>query len=146
MKSSLLTVITTVQEPTSAVTRLVSELRKVDSELIVIGDQKGPYDYDLDGTRFLSLAAQLDLDFELARSLPTAHYARKNIGYLEAIGNGASCIYETDDDNAPLDSWVPRTEMVKVLSVLEHGWINVYRLFSEERIWPRGFPLVALSN
>jgi hypothetical protein len=37
----------------------------------------------------------------LAESLPTGHYARKNIAYLHAIRSGARCIYETDDDNAP---------------------------------------------
>jgi hypothetical protein len=113
----------------------------VNADLIVVGDKKGPPDYDLEGARFLSLADQLDSDFELARTLPTGHYARKNIGYLVAISQGASCIYETDDDNAPLDTWEPRAETVRAARVEERGWVNVYRLFCDDKIWPRGFPL-----
>jgi hypothetical protein len=33
--------------------------------------------------------------------LPSKHYARKNLGYLIAIKNGAEIIIETDDDNIP---------------------------------------------
>ena len=138
--------VTTIQQPTDSVIAMVSRLRGVDSRLIVIGDKKGPASYDLEGVEFLSLAAQLESEFDLARKLPTGHYARKNVGYLEAIRLSASCVYETDDDNAPLDSWAPRAETARAFEVREHGWVNVYRLFSEERIWPRGFPLDALAD
>jgi hypothetical protein len=106
-----------------------------------VGDKKGPTDYDLEGAQFLSLAGQLNSDFELARKLPTAHYARKNVGYLQAVRQGALCIYETDDDNAPLDTWEPRAETVRATRIEEHGWVNVYRLFCDDQIWPRGFPI-----
>lgn len=146
MTERLFGVITTIQQPTGSSEALVARLRKVDSKLIVVGDRKGPASYDLEGVAFLSLAAQLESEFDLARKLPTGRYARKNIGYLEAIRHGASCIYETDDDNAPLDSWAPRAETAGAVGVRERGWVNVYRLFSEERIWPRGFPLDALAD
>lgn len=143
---SLCGVITTVQEPTASVRKIVSILRRVGSKLIVIGDKKGPAGYELEGVEFLSLAAQLESDFDLARKLPVGHYARKNIGYLVAITQDAGCIYETDDDNAPLDSWTPRAGTAGAVGVREHGWVNVYRFFSEERLWPRGFPLDALCD
>ena len=145
-KNRLSTVITTIQRPTESVCDLAIRLVALNANLIVVGDKKGPSDYDLEGARFLSLADQLVLDFELARALPIGHYARKNIGYLVAISQGALCIYETDDDNAPLGNWAPRAETVRASRVDGHGWVNVYRLFSEERIWPRGFPLDALSE
>ena len=50
-------------------------------------------------------------------------------------------LYETDDDNAPNEHWRPR-DMTCRARVVESGhWINVFRLFSDEFIWPRGFPL-----
>ena len=158
MTERLFGVITTIQQPTGSSKALASRLRNVGSKLIVIGDRKGPASYDVEGVEFLSLAAQLESEFELARNLPTGHYARKNIGYLEAVKHGASCVYETDDDNAPLDSWAPRAETVAAVGVRECGWVNVYRLFSDlprgrqagmpafPGIWPRGFPLDALAN
>jgi hypothetical protein len=139
-------VITTIQQPTESVKQLAVQLNRIDSKLIVFGDQKGPASYDLQGVEFFSLADQLDLTLDLARKLPTGHYARKNLGYLVAISQGASCIYETDDDNAPLPSWQPRRELVTARAIKERGWVNVYRYFSEERIWPRGFSLDAVAQ
>lgn len=89
------------------------------------------------------------MPFELARLLPVGHYARKNLAYLAAIKQGATCIYETDDDNAPNESWVVRSEEVeecRVVSSAENRWVNVYRYFSVENVWPRGLPLDEIRN
>ena len=137
----LYSVITTIQNPAVAVRQLVSKLHGLGAKLIVIGDKKGPASFELEGTKFLSLNDQLDSIFELASKLPTNHYARKNIGYLVAISKGALCIYETDDDNAPSESWEMRMKSVKASSIDRKGWVNAYRFFTEENIWPRGFPL-----
>lgn len=150
MNSGLYGVITTIQEPTDAVLKLVSSLRKASAKLLVIGDKKGPESYKIDGIVFLALKDQLESQFDLARRLPVNHYGRKNVGYLYAISQGASCIYETDDDNAPLDGWRPRNEYMDNVRVVdgkmfdwkqEGRWLNVYRYFSDENIWPRGLPL-----
>jgi hypothetical protein len=119
-------------------------LDRREEALLIVGDKKGPVSYDLPGVEFLGLAAQLEMPFALARLLPTGHYTRKNVGYLVAMARGASCIYETDDDNAPLPGWRPREREVAVRRVTQAGWVNVYRCFSSERVWPRGFPLDAL--
>lgn len=139
--SRLTAVITTIQPPTPAVEVLLSRLRPLAASLIAIGDRKGPAAFSADGAIFLDLQAQLASPYELARLGPVGHYTRKNIGYLEAIRLGAQCIYETDDDNAPLARWVPREESVAARAVADTGWVNVYRCFSKERIWPRGLPL-----
>jgi STELLO glycosyltransferases len=141
VKNRLFGIITTIQEPTPSTRRLSHCLQETDARLLVIGDQKGPASFDQEGVEFLSLPDQLALDLDLARKLPTGHYTRKNVGYLVAIQRGASCLYETDDDNAPLSDWAPRRETVEALTVEEKRWINVYRCFSEKKIWPRGFPL-----
>ena len=140
----LAAIITTIQEPTAAVRVLVDRLRPLDAPLFVIGDKKGPRSFELSGARFYDLDEQRALPFELARKLPVGHYTRKNIGYLEAIRRGADCLYETDDDNAPLHDWSPRALDVPALRVEDSGWVNVYRHFSDRRIWPRGLPLDGL--
>jgi hypothetical protein len=134
-------VITTINPPTSCVKRLVAKLPS-SSELVVIGDAKGPLGY-LEGSRihFYGLDKQMGLDFPLALLLPTGHYARKNLGYLIAMQRGASVIYETDDDNAPNETWKQRGKTVSATEVGSKGWLNVYSLFTDGVIWPRGLPL-----
>jgi len=51
-------------------------------------------------------------------------------------------ILETDDDNIPYeDFFAPRERRTYVRVITEAGWVNVYNYFSEENVWPRGFPL-----
>src|SRR5205085_9103608 len=93
------------------------------------------------GARFVSLEEQTKLPFGLARLLPTGHYVRKNLAYLLAVAGGAGCVYETDDDNEPLGHWAPRSQTVDARVADAKGWYNVYRVFSDAHVWPRGFPL-----
>lgn len=150
-------IITTIQPPTASVMQLVAKLNAIGGKLIVAGDKKGPPAYVdprncelVEGdsaawpVEFVSLETQLTLPFELGKLLPVGHYARKNIGYLLAIQQGASCIYETDDDNAPNERWEVRQQEVteyRSVSRTDHRWVNVYRYFTGENIWPRGLPL-----
>ena len=144
MNHTFAAVITTIQPPTSAVDTLLSRLRPLGAQLLVAGDRKGPASFEADGAVFLDIDAQMASPFELARLGPVGHYTRKNIAYLEAIRRGARCLYETDDDNAPLPQWSPREEIVDAHRIDAPGWVNVYRCFSEGRIWPRGLPLDAV--
>jgi hypothetical protein len=147
---SLQAVITTIQKPTASVFSLVNKLNEISgARLVVAGDTKGPENFEVPAgsawpVEFLSIEKQEDGRFTLAKGLPKKHYARKNIAYLHAIAAGASCIYETDDDNAPLESWMQRDEVISSARLVEKSsdrWVNVYRYFSEENIWPRGLPL-----
>lgn len=138
-------VITTIQPPTPAVRALGERLTPFGAPMYIVGDRKGPFDYALPGCRFLSLTDQLNGPFDLARALPVGHYTRKNVGYLAAIAAGAECIYETDDDNAPMPGWTTRGRRTPAVSTSDSGWVNVYRCFSGLRIWPRGLPLDALT-
>lgn len=164
MSSCFHSVITTIQKPTVAVRELHRRLQEVGGRLIVSGDAKGPVSWELPGSDFLSLEDQNATGFSLAAALPTGHYARKNIGYLYAFRAGADCIYETDDDNTPLDFWKLRAEKVKKVRVIggsgpasdfQHfkrsgfasEWVNVYRHFSQNsNIWPRGLPLNRIGS
>ena len=147
-KERLFVVLTTIAPPTECVRRLRDAMPR-SATLAVVGDTKGPEQYDTPGTTFLPYAAQRALEFQLYANLPTRHYARKNLGYLHAMRCGANCIYETDDDNAPLENWKPRTAFVAGgrrtpphdRSPDTPKWVNVYQYFSGESIWPRGLPL-----
>lgn len=136
-----LAVLTTIQEPTASVGSLVDALGKINARLIVIGDKKGPVRFQISSADFYSIEDQSKLPYRLAQLLPTGHYSRKNLGYLIAFSRGTACIYETDDDNAPLSSWAVRSELVEAQRIKARSWFNVYRLFKDELIWPRGFPL-----
>lgn len=117
-----------------------SKARKI--PFIVMGDTKSPDVFNLEGCDFYSIARQNDLRFELAGLLPTKHYARKNLGYLVALAQGADVIVETDDDNLPLpEFWNKRSRTVSAHLITRKEWINVYKYFTEAHIWPRGFAL-----
>ncbi len=139
-------VVTTIQEPTRSLRRLDEAVAAIGGAMIVVGDAKGPARFDLPTCRFLPLAEQERLDFALAPLLPTGHYGRKNLGYLAAIARGAACLYETDDDNTPMDAWRIRSRRAEARTVAPRPWLNVYRLFSDRNIWPRGLPLDEVLN
>jgi len=140
------TVVTTIQLPTGMLRECCERTIDCGGLPVVIGDRKTPDGFALPGARYLSLADQLKSNWRIARSGPTSHYSRKNVGYLEAIGAGAKCIFETDDDNRPLPNWRPRAETVSARRVVDRGWINVFRHFTDRRIWPRGFPLERIAG
>ena len=134
-------VITSIQLPTSSVMAMLSKARHFGVRIIVIGDRKTPNADWPDGIDFVSLPDQLGLDFGLGSKLPENHYSRKNIGYLIAMSRNSPFIFDTDDDNAPLESWRTRSLALHARPCIQSGWINAYRWFSDEHVWPRGLPL-----
>jgi hypothetical protein len=147
MKESVALVVTSIAKPNAVLRQLAEGCREHGHRFILIGDEPSPPDFMLEGCRFYGLAEQRELRFEFARKCPTRHYARKNIGYLQAIREGASVIVETDDDNIPYpEFWQPRSRSYgSVKTVAGHGWVNVYSYFSEANIWPRGLPLDSIK-
>jgi len=141
----MVSIITTVAEPTSCVRSLIEKTRQTKG-LIIIGDKKGPFSYELPYTQFYSLEIQRDLPFNISNKLPTGHYSRKNIGYLLAMQQGEQSIYETDDDNAPNELWHLREKKIQALIAEKASWINAYKHFSNENIWPRGFLLDRIAS
>ncbi|MDR3137782.1 MAG: STELLO glycosyltransferase family protein [Tannerellaceae bacterium] len=114
---------------------------------IVIGDVSSPAEFALEGCDYYSIGRQEGLGFALSQSLPVRHYARKNIGYLVAMRGGAEVIQETDDDNIPYGEFWEVSEEVGEVGVYEgSGWTNVYKLFTNEAVWPRGFSLAHIKE
>lgn len=108
----------------------------------VVGDSRGPSSFAVEGATFLSLETQSASRFEYAVACPTGTYARKNVGYLHAVAGGAGVIVETDDDNHPRPTFfAQRHRDAEGVVFREAGWVNVYQAFTEEIVWPRGFPL-----
>ena len=143
----MIAVITTIQEPTALMRKLDRELARVGATMLVMGDRKGPAGYDLPTADFYSLERQRQLPYKVADLLPVDNYARKNLGYLVAIEKNAPFIYETDDDNGPIDGWDLRSLRCEVQQIERKGWVNVYKIFSDEtHIWPRGFPLERIRD
>lgn len=135
-------VVTSIHTPNPAMRELAAGCLASGWDFVVAGDGKSPADFLLDGCRFLSLAAQRGSGFSLGIHCPERSYTRKNLGYLAAMRAGAEVIVETDDDNHPGSAfWLARQSAVSCRPVEADGWVNVYRYFSREFIYPRGLPL-----
>jgi len=145
-KQNAYCVVTTIQAPTECMEILSEKWPGEEGSVLIVGDSKGPFEYDLPKSRLVTIQEQRELDFELASILPEKHYARKNLGYLMAMEAGAEVIFETDDDNAPNEHWRLRDAVSESSLVDVKDWYNVYGDFSKEQIWPRGYPLDDLLN
>ena len=139
-------ILTTIQAPTASVSALVGFGRQFDIPVLAVGDRKSPVCEWPTGSEFISLERQNDMDLKVAKLLPVDHYSRKNLGYLAAIARGATLLFDTDDDNAPLPHWRPRSMHANARQIRHSGWVNVYRWFSSNLIWPRGIPLEYLQE
>lgn len=133
-------VVTSIAAPNDCLRALASDSSQRGARFIVIGDRASPPDFDLAGCDFYSPARQEALEYHYSKIAPWRHYARKNIGYLEAARSGVTRIYETDDDNFPLPGFWLEEEQRQLHHVCGSAWFNVYQWYGADA-WPRGFPL-----
>lgn len=137
-------VITSIFNPTEGV-RKFAEMKS--HQLYVVGDKKTPTNWYCPNTNYISVEKQEDLDFELSHLLPYNHYSRKMLGYLKAIENKADFIIETDDDNIPKANWKFPEFDGQFDYILENkGFINIYQLYTKQKIWARGLPLKFINT
>ncbi len=131
-------VVTTIYKPTPAIEKL-HEL--FGNRLIVVGDKKTPVDWNYKDAVYIPYVDKGKEWFEGYD--PVNHYARKNVGYLEAIRRGATYIYSTDDDNCPNDDWKARDINVNAELGTGEGWFNVYDSVGSnvKNVWPRGYSI-----
>jgi hypothetical protein len=142
-------VITSIFPPTASVASFAQSAAF--AEVIVVGDRKSPDGYDLTGSRFIPVSEQESLPWGLGRDLPFNHYCRKMLGYLEAAAGGADIIFDTDDDNKLIDGqlgriWEESCLREVVATDAAEPYVNIYRLFSDQPIWPRGLPLELIRS
>src|SRR5437870_5708458 len=146
-KEKVAIVVTSIGKPNAMLQSLAEGCRQRGYQFIVIGDEPSPPAFDLEGCDFYGLKAQRELGLRFADACPTRHYARKNIGYLVAMRAGATLLVETDDDNTPYETfWTDRSRMQNVPAMANAGWVNIYRYFTDARIWPRGLPLDSVTD
>ena len=122
----------------------------------MVGDKKTPLDWKYKDTYYLNVNDQMILakKYNLINKIPYNSYIRKLVGYLFAIDNGAKYIYETDDDNSPLDGLFGfRYENFKGLELdLDNKcnndtlFVNPYSYFGQPSVWPRGYPLEKITD
>lgn len=138
-------VVTSINYPTKGLKKISDCCQNWN--LIVVADKKTPTDWEYDGITLLSTEEQESIKSEFIQKLPFNHYSRKNIGYLQAISEGSEIIAETDDDNVPYDNFLNNiSRKIKGSLVQTEGWENVYRHFTSEHIWPRGYPLENINT
>ena len=136
-------VITTIHGKTDA----IRSFEKKDGwHIVLVGDQKTPSINSSRNLTFLSVNDQEKLGYDFIKYCPYNHYARKNIGYLYAIQQGAEIIYDTDDDNWPTENWGLDNFSCERQYVTTQKFVNIYRHFTDNFIWPRGYPLDEIHN
>jgi hypothetical protein len=144
-------VVTTIFEVTTAIKQFDS---LPDWCTVVVADKKSVPDLrewfpESHRVRYLTAKEQEQLGFKSIDETPWNHFARKNIGFLYAIREGAEAILDFDDDNEIV---MPMTSpallspsgngAVWARSVNHPGAINVYNYFKpSDHVWPRGLPL-----
>lgn len=137
-------VITSINHPTAAVAAFA---RRSPGDVLVVGDAKTPGGWHCPGAAFVGLAEQESLAFRIVKLLPRNHYTRKMVGYLLAAARDVEVIVDTDDDNIPKAEWeFPGFEIACDVVAGPPGFVNVYRLFTSGRIWPRGLPLRLIDD
>lgn len=138
-------IITTINEPTPTIHKHIDS----DYDVIIVGDNKTPESYKSLNCIFLDIETQHKLFPKFSCLLPTNHYCRKNIGYLYAIYNKYDIIYETDDDTEPypnFDSALKYNCTNYNFVSSQEKWINFYKYFTSDFIWPRGYPLSLIKS
>jgi hypothetical protein len=134
-------VFTTIQAPTDAVKRWAEQ---PGWEVISVGDRKTPENWSCPGCVYLPATYQSSL----AKMLPWDHYSRKMLGYIHAMESGAELILDTDDDNFPHPGWSDFDLEIRERTVVEstNVFLNIYRAFTDEPCWPRGYPLELITQ
>jgi len=138
-------VITTINKPSSQVLHYTT-IKGWD--LIIVGDSKtDDSSYDNVGCVYLGLSQQKELFPTFYEKIPIKSYTRKMFGYLYAIKNGYDIIYDTDDDNKYIEKLDNFNNMTTDSGIIKSeklcstpGFVNLYKIYSESNIWPRGIP------
>lgn len=124
----------------------ISQFIKYNENIIVVGDKKTPHaSYDGKNTLYIHPTENNQFpDFE--STIPYNHYCRKNIGYLHAIRNKATEIFDTDDDNFPLENYSTWENSVKFKLLYGSKYPNILTLFTNQHLWNRGYPIEKLQT
>lgn len=136
-------IITSINNPTKAVKNYA---QMQGWNIVMVGDKKTPDDWDCDNIEYLSPDKQANLKFSIINELPWNQPSRANIGYLYAMEKKADSITQSDDDNIPNKFWGLPNDDQEMSIIDTNSFTNVYSNFTNEFIWPRGYPLDKILN
>jgi hypothetical protein len=142
-------VLTTIYKPNKNIITFSRQCKKHRWNFIVIGDKKTPYNFKINYGNYFSFKQQKKIDLKFSVKCPANNYARKNIGYLYAIQNGATAIFDTDDDTFLRKSainYFENFDKCEFYEVTGGDLFNPYLFYARgSEIWPRGYPLRHVS-
>lgn len=131
-------IVTTIHAPSD---QLIHYSTLSDWTLIVVGDSKTTDSlYCNMKCVYLGLNDQKLLFPTLYTKIPLHSYTRKMFGYLYAIKHNFDIIYDTDDDNQYLGDLNGFNKDRPTKCCDDIGFTNIYKVFTNENIWPRGIP------
>ena len=146
-------VITTIYNVSIATERYIS---KKDWTVYIVGDKKTPENEYLTLEENHSNVKYLSVDFQnkyykkLSDLIGWNTIRRRNIGFLEALKNGAEIIATVDDDNIPLDNWGEDILIGKEIDVNCYTTNDIVFdpicVTNYENLWHRGFPIQMLNG
>lgn len=135
-------VTTTIHSPTTAICRL-AELH--DWKLYIVGDQKTPHESFQNGNwTYLTPEYQQQQFPKLSSILGWNNIQRRNIGFVQAMRDGAEVIATIDDDNIPYDFWGNSLigQQIQIASYENYnGLFDPLCVTSICKYWHRGYPL-----
>ena len=154
-------VVVTVQAPKKS---LAKALEQKGLCLVVVADKQTPLEDYIALTKantpehflkVITVEDQFNLlsnGLEIMNELPWNHFGRKNVGYLYAIAQGATVVFDFQEDiefisSLPVYSSSSKWSMVNVKAPV----VNPYSAFTSFQTvkdvpWPRGFPLTQINN
>ena len=103
------TIVTTTIYPVSEATKKFATFD--DWHLYIVGDTKTPHEEYIDFSKnhnnvtYLTPEYQEENYKEISDLIGWKSIQRRNIGFLQALKDGADIIASVDDDNIPLDNW-----------------------------------------
>jgi hypothetical protein len=118
--------------------------------VIVVGDKKTPHTLyrNLSNVQYLTPEYQEQTYPELSELIGWNCIQRRNLGYIEAIKNGATVIASVDDDNIPYDGWgselflnTPIKCPIYTPTDLKTRVFDPLAVTNHSSLWHRGFPL-----
>lgn len=121
-----------------------AQASSLDCQIYVAADTKSPPapTEHIDNLVFLDMEAQDRLCTDLSLAIGWNTYARKNLAYLAAIRDGATIIWDTDDDTFPIPDIPGGLPVCATKKVISEGFVNPYPLFGYDHgVYPRGLPL-----
>lgn len=127
-----------------------------DWHLYIVGDTKTPHEEYInfsknnDNVSYLSPEYQEKSFKEISDLIGWKSIQRRNIGFLQALKDGADIIASVDDDNIPLDNWGKNLMIGKPTNVYYYETDDIafdpVGVTNYKNLWHRGFPIQNLHQ